>query len=281
MQDLDALWDFQDPQGSRQRFESALRSESSPEIQAEIHTQVARTLGLEGKFAQAESELRAAQALLPETPCRASVRLELELGRVLNSSGNPTSAIPHFKRAAELSEEVGEAGLLIDAIHMLAIADSDNGLEWNLKGISMASESSDPRARRWLASLHNNTGWSLFDAGRLQESLDHFEKAVPLREAMGNKANLHSARWCVGRVLRELGRGSEALSLMRELLDSDPTDAHVHQELAILLHADGEPSEAALHAQRALEVLGDDPWMQSNRPELLAQLRRIAGPTGS
>ncbi|MDI3210589.1 hypothetical protein [Arthrobacter sp. AL12] len=43
---------------------------------------------------------------------------------MLNSSGHAETAVPLFEHAAELADPLGEEFLAVDALHMLAIADS-------------------------------------------------------------------------------------------------------------------------------------------------------------
>jgi len=272
MTDIDTLWDFNDPALSEGRFREALANCSASLDAAEVRTQIARTLGLRGRFDDAAHELDRAEALIGDGASRAKTRLLLERGRCLNSAGNPNAAIPYFESAVETAADCGEPGLEIDAIHMLAIADTVHALEWNLKGIEMAEASPDQRAKKWRASLYNNTGWTYFDSGDPKTALEYFEKAVPLREAMGDKGNLNVAKWCVARTLRELGRAGDALSIVSGLIESDPDDAYNNQEYALCLVAVGRASEASPYAEKALGRLRDDPWMKENRAEVLEAL---------
>jgi hypothetical protein len=58
---------------------------------------------------------------------------------------------------------------------MLGIeAPPEEKLDWNLQAIRYAENSSDERAKRWMGSLYNNSGWTLFDQGRYPEALELF-----------------------------------------------------------------------------------------------------------
>jgi len=211
--DLDKLWDFGDPVASEERLRHA--AESS-EDRDELLTQVARALGLQGRFDEAH-------ALLDSLPDD-GVRVPLERGRLRNSAGDPAGAIPLFAEAAE-----NAAGFLrVDALHMLAIADSDHAAEWTRKGLAEVEASSDARTKRWKTSLLNNHGWSLHDAGDLDGALAAFESA---RDAAVTDEQKHIANWTVAHTLRLLGRRGEARQILESLDASDP---YVGEELDAL-----------------------------------------------
>ena len=125
---LDQLWDFADPVGSAQRFRAELAAGPTPTASAELVTQLARALGLQGGSSEADELLDGvrARACLPV----AAVRVALERGRLRNSSGRPADAVPLFARALDLARAAGEDFLAVDAAHMLAIADGANAQEW-------------------------------------------------------------------------------------------------------------------------------------------------------
>ena len=106
------------------------------------------------------------------------VRLALERGRLLNSSGDPTAATDHFREAYELRGSAGEDFLEVDAAHMLAIADQDRADDWTAKALRTVDRARDPRTQRWAGSLHNNAGWARHDAGDYAGALAEFEAAL-------------------------------------------------------------------------------------------------------
>ena len=57
--------------------------------------------------------------------------------------------------------------------------------EANQRALATARAARDPQARRWEASLANNIGWSLHDAGRHEEALASFRDALAARERDG------------------------------------------------------------------------------------------------
>lgn len=173
---LDELWDFSDAVGSEARLRAAVADASGADVE-ELTTQVARALGLQGRYAEAD-------ALLDTVRCDVGVDIEvlrarvaLERGRVRTSSGDAPAAVPLFRLAAEHAVRAGDAFLRVDALHMLAIADTVRATVWTDEALAVLDTVEDPRTLRWTVSLSNNHGWSLLDAGRITEALAEFERA--------------------------------------------------------------------------------------------------------
>jgi tetratricopeptide (TPR) repeat protein len=168
----------------------------------------------------------------------------------------------------------------VDAAHMIAIAaGEDEGLEWNLKAIDYANASSQPRARNWLGSLYNNTGWSYHDKGEYEKALDLFEGALKFREEQGNPETIRIAKWCIARCLRSLGRIEEAFEIQQALLVEGEIggddNGYTHEELGELLLLMGQPDEARPHFSEVYAVLSQDPWLVENEAERLARLKQL------
>lgn len=178
--DVDAAWDFADPSTS----ERALRSIASAAVGADRDgwsTQVARALGLQERFAEADLVLDGVASSDPETV----VRVALERGRLRNSGGDPESAIPLFVLAAEGARAGGLDFLEIDALHMLAIADAARTEQWTADALSRLDLIPDARTQRWRIALHTNLGWSAFDAGDPDTALAAFERAAAAADRFG------------------------------------------------------------------------------------------------
>jgi tetratricopeptide (TPR) repeat protein len=218
---------------SERRFTAA--AQSSRGLDGEIlTTQIARALGLQGRFDEAT-------ALLNELPDdedeELRVRTMLERGRALNSSGDPGRAKPQFDDAFAAASDAGFEFLAVDALHMLAIvapqADQD---ALNRRALELATAASDPRARQWRGSLLNNMGWTAFERGDLKGALTLFEDALAARHEQGKQAEIQVARWCIARTLRELGRVDEALAIQLSLAEehraADTSDHYVDEEIA-------------------------------------------------
>ncbi|MCC2660993.1 MAG: hypothetical protein K0R37_1767, partial [Arthrobacter sp.] len=122
------------------------------------------------------------------------IRIILERGRILNSSGHPQMAVPLFEQAAELGDHLGEEFLAVDALHMLAIADADHAEIWTRSALEYASTAHDPNTRRWMIALHNNLGRILHRSGRLTEALVEFQLAEQWAERVGTPAQRQYAR---------------------------------------------------------------------------------------
>jgi tetratricopeptide (TPR) repeat protein len=183
---LDELWDFDDPAASEVSLRDGV---------AVLQTQVARALGLQDRFTEADAVLDAVDGV-PD-------RVLLERGRLLNSSGNPTAAIPVFTAAVDAA---GSRFLRVDALHMLAIADPQRADEHTKAALAEVERAEDDRTRRWGVALHNNLGWTHFNDGRFDEALDEFELALEAAVAYGTPAQQTYAAEAVDDTLRELGR---------------------------------------------------------------------------
>lgn len=277
--DFDALWDYGQPGRSEEVFREHLeRIPESHTARLELLTQIARAQGLQRKFDQAHQTLDQVEARLGEEPSRLRVRYLLERGRVFNSSGRAPDAVPLFSQAAELARQIGEDFYAVDAVHMLAItAPPDESLALNLQAIELAEASDQERARGWLASLYNNTGWAYHDQGNYEQALDLFERALESRKAKGDREQTLIAAWCVARTLRSLNRLEEALArqldLEQEWERAGQSDGYVFEEIGECLLGLGRPEEARPYLTKAYERLGQDPWLSEQESGRLERLK--------
>ncbi len=227
---LDALWNFDDPVSSEAALRRVAELVTDPVEHAELQTQVARALGLQGRFDEAERLL----ARVPKLHPVVVTRIELERGRLLNSDGDPDAALPHFLRAIAAARKAGDDFLLLDALHMAAIVDVEHAERWFQEAIRELADIRDPRTQRWTVALCTNYGWHLHDAGRFAEALDAFRAAVTASLRLGTAEQLFVARWAEARCLRSLGRRAEALVIQQALHLERPDDEYVAEELALL-----------------------------------------------
>ncbi len=245
--DFDQLWDYDKPSDTEQIFRALLpeaRAAAGVSYRAELLTQIARTQGLQRQFEAAHRTLDEAEKLLPNGSARARIRGELERGRVFNSSGNPGQARAFFLRAWEAAAAHGEDFYAVDAAHMIGIVEPPaEQLAWNLRALELAERSVDERVRNWRGSLYNNIGWTYHDAGRYEDALAMFEKALERRKVQGKAREIRIANWCIGKTLRSLGRVAEALDIQRLLLseikEAGEVDPYIEEEIAECLRALG------------------------------------------
>lgn len=280
--ELDGQWDFGDVAESERRFRTLLeRVAGDPEAEAVVSTQIARALGLQRRFDEAHAILDEVERLPAARGARAFVRLSLERGRLFNSARDPDRARPCFAAAWERAQSAGEVALAVDAAHMLGNVEPDAEIQatWNERALALAEAGDDPLARRWRGPLLNNLGWARHAAGRFDEALIVFERALAAHEERGDPGRIRIARWCVARCLRSLGRTEEALAAQRALeadcAAAGVPDGFVFEELGECLLALGRPDEARPWFRRAHEELAQDLGLAEAEPGRLARLREL------
>ena len=253
---LDALWDYGQPQQSERRFRQALARTAGDDALV-LRTQIARALGLQRRFEAAHLELDAIESAALDAAADVRVRLWLERGRVHRSSGRPELALPWFQRAFALAEAEALQDLAGDALHMVALAvpPGDGQMAAHRRMVDYARAASDPRARRWEGAALNNLGDAERKAGRLDAALDSFRASRVAYERQRSPGGERIARWQVANVLRLLGRLDEALAMQRQLEAEHQrgggSDPYVFDELALLHEARGAPVLAARYRERA------------------------------
>jgi tetratricopeptide (TPR) repeat protein len=187
---LRPLWDFEDLDASERRFSEQVEQESTGAGRAEVLTQLARVQSLRDNFDECERLLLEAESLAGNCEL-VQVRVELERGRKLRSSGEGTAAAPLFESAFSRATEIGENYLAGDAAHMAAISMPDKIIEWTERGLQLAD--SEPDAAYWAGPLLNNLGWHYFDAGDFESALDVFERALEVRRR--DPSNPQAIEW--------------------------------------------------------------------------------------
>lgn len=174
---LRPLWDFEDVDGTETRLREQLRREESDAGRAEVLTQLARVHSLRDEFDDCETLLQEAESLSGDGLVR--VRVDLERGRKLRSSGDGAAAAPVFASAFVRASELGEFWFAGDAAHMVAISIPEQMAEWTDRGLALAE--AEPDAAYWAGPLLNNLGWHYYDAGDYAKALEVFERAVEVR----------------------------------------------------------------------------------------------------
>ncbi len=284
--DLDSLWDYDHPVETEQKFRAILPDAErlgGVGYKAELLTQIARTLGLQQKFEDAHALLDTVVPLLTKAGETAAVRYRLERGRCFNSGQKVDSAIPLFREAWERADKAGLDFYTVDAAHMLAIAvPAAEKSQWNDRAVATAEKSSDPKARRWLGSLYNNIGWSLFEEKKYDSALAMFRRALEFRQTQGKPDLIRLAKWCVAKGLRFTNQVDAALAMQEELLlEIDSTsaepDGFVFEELAECHLTLGHVEKSREYFARAFELLSKDPWLSRDEPERLERMKKLSG----
>jgi len=201
---LRRLWDFDDLDGTEHGLREQLEREPDDAGRAEVLTQLARVQGLRGDFDGCE-ELLAQAEELAEASDIANVRIKLEGGRKLRSSGEAPASVPLFEAAFEDALSADLYYLAGDAAHMVAIADPDKLIEWTERGLALADE--EPDAAYWAGPLLNNLGWHYFESGDYEAALSAFERALEVRELDPTNADaIAFAKEAVETAQQALGR---------------------------------------------------------------------------
>ncbi|HXU66311.1 MAG TPA: tetratricopeptide repeat protein [Casimicrobiaceae bacterium] len=282
---LDALWSFDRPVESEARFRGeAARYPTGSREAAEAATQIARSLGMQRRFTDADRTLDGVRATLDHLPSRVRVRYLLERGRRDNSSGNARDAFAWFQQALAASDRDNLPGAdyyRVDALHMLAIAaPPERQLALNLKALAAADAAHDARTRSWRASLLNNLGWTMHERGDYAAALLYWQDALAAFEAKHDLAGTRIARWTVARGMRSLGRLDEAEAIQRRLADelqaANAPDGYVFEELAEIALARGDRAAAQPWAAKALALLSRDANLRASEPARLARLADLA-----
>lgn len=263
---LDQLWDFNDPQLSEGRFRHALAASSGEEALI-LQTQIARTYGLRGDFSTSRSILSEIEPRVREAGPRVRSFYYLELGRSYCSAAHPTESLTPearqearaaYLRAIEEAHTAGLAGQAVDALHMLAFVEvePERQLEWNRRALELAASSDQPQARKWEASLRNNSGYALHQLGRYREALAEFLLALEARQREGDPEKIRIAWWMIAWTLRALGRLQEALEIQlrleKECDAAGQPDPYVYEELEILYREVGNEDAAQRYASKKL-----------------------------
>jgi tetratricopeptide (TPR) repeat protein len=131
-----------------------------------------------------------------------------------------------------------------------------------LKALALAEAAVDTRARDWRASLYHNIGWTYFDDGDATKALDFWQKALALRETMGDAGRIRVAKWTVARGYRAIGRLDDAQRIQQALVVEfdalGEPDGYVYEELAEIALARGDGAAARPWAAKAHAALKDD-----------------------
>jgi tetratricopeptide (TPR) repeat protein len=226
--ELDDLWLPGDPIASAERLAAAAALPGRSElVRAELETQRARALGLQGRFAEAEALLDSLEPAFG----RLEVRVLLERGRLRGAEGRQGEAVEVLQEALRAARRDAEVDLAVETAAALAESDPSHAEQWIEEGLSDLTGTDDPRTLRWGVVLHELRGWARFTDGDLAAALVSFEDARSFAEEVGTPDERFATRWAVARCLRALGRNQEAADIQRRLAAERPDEPAVREEL--------------------------------------------------
>jgi hypothetical protein len=256
--DINALWDYTNPDLSEKRFLAALDDANENE-KLLLQSQIARTFGLRREFAKARAVLSLIESKLSHASPEVQVRYFLELGRTYASATHPESARTseslevagwHYLRAYDIAANAHLDFLAIDALHMMPFVDvePDRQLEWNEKALAYMLRSDQADAKGWEGSLRNNIGYAKHLMGEYESALAQFHLSRAAHERTGKVRNVRIADWMIAWTLRAQKQHDQALAIQLELerawdVDGEP-DPYVYEELEHLYRALGNEQRA-------------------------------------
>lgn len=268
---IDALWKIANPVEGQVKLENAITL--YPSSTDELRTQIARSLGLRGRFDEAWEEL---SKINSRHSAVVEIRTQIESGRLKNSSGDQNQARPYFLRALELAQQEHFDYYAIDAAHMLGIlSEGQESVQWNTLALQIAATSKIERAQNWKGSLLNNLGWTYFNIGEFNTALSTFESALDFQKAAGDPVRVRIARWTVARCLRALGKYDEALAIQTDLIQY-PEEGYVSEELGELFLLLGRPEAAKPRFKKAYELLSQKLAPDPSQRFRLTRLRELS-----
>src|SRR5437016_10420185 len=282
--DLDGIWDFDHPGPTEKRFRELLPAAvDSLDISylAELLTQIARAEAMQRKFQEAGKTLDRVEKALARADQRVSVRYVLERGRILSLSGKAREAQPRFQEAFNLALMLKMELHAVDAARMMAIAEPEKALEWNVKALDLAEKSADLKANRVRGPLYGSIGWNYFERNEYQEALFMFQKALEFSEQLGDPLKIRTAKWSVAKILRVIQHTEEALDMQRKLFEEyqgeGKKNGYVYEEIGECLRVMGQAQEAEGWFAAAYAELSKDPRIarDQNRLNRLKELGAV------
>jgi Flp pilus assembly protein TadD len=106
--------------------------------------------------------------------------------------------------------------------------------------------------------FHNNLANALREKGRLDEAIAHYEKAVQIQPGSAE------AQFNLGKALGLTGKQEEAIARYEIALQIEPGFLPAHMSLGTALLQQGKAGLAAPHFQRLLEIRPNDPALHLN-----------------
>jgi tetratricopeptide (TPR) repeat protein len=278
--DLSGFWQIDNLPATALKIRALLVEQPSRSI--ELLIQLARVRGLQGDLIEAQAHLQQAKMQMAEESPVSPNKLSylLENGRILLLSMSPRSAEPMFRKAWEMAIQSGQDFFAIDAALMLSrLLPVKSQKIWFQRARQLVQQSKNAEAKLWQGQLNLMAGWLAFDLHRFDDALLNFEAAIVESEANAGHATLFPMLWGKARVLRALGRISEAMTLQLAILDRMQTlgavNGHVYLELAECNQLLKKHEEARAFFELAHTALSTDGWFVDNHSDELDRMKYI------
>ena len=190
---LDDLWDYGDPAESERRFTAHLvrarhdesgrvrRGDADPDRARPGPPAEVRGRGPDTRRRRCGSRQRRPARSHP-SPARARTRREHR------RAPGPGRRLPSSPRGSSRGRQARTPSGSMPRTCSGSSSHPTAPVKWNERAMELACSSSDPDARRWVASLANNMAWSRHDAGDYEEALELFRIALAERERPGRPA---------------------------------------------------------------------------------------------
>tara|TARA_B100000674_G_scaffold36491_1_gene25554 strand:+ start:4846 stop:5724 length:879 start_codon:yes stop_codon:yes gene_type:complete len=280
------MWDFSNPQNCEKNFREKMEKHSDSAFEVwELQTQVARALGLQGKFIQAFKILDSIQAGLEFAPTCVSkdlvgIRYNLEMGRLLMLNDKPEDSIRYFKFALKLALNIEAEDLSMDAINMLvSVVSINERIEFGLKGIDLATKSDNGELKSSIGNLAIEIGESYLQVQEYQKAIEQFMHACDIFSKAFDAEKVRYIRLSICIAQRALGLHKEALLELRAQEEwhkkSGTNDAIVFEEIAENLLALGH-SSSSIYFSKTLKYFEAESMIGKKGPERLARIKQLA-----
>ena len=182
------------------------------------------------------------------------------LGSFLAKRGRPAEAEAEYKAALRLSPQFAPAAINLADLYRSLGRDADS--ENVLRDATVAAPND--------GGLHYALGLTLVRLKHSDEAIDDFRKATELDPGMARYAYVYAV------ALHSAGRGSEAMTALKENLARRPNDRDTLMALISFSRDSGDISSTLEFAERLEQIVPDEPGLAG----LLQDLRRqVAKPS--
>ena len=171
-----------------------------------------------------------------EAQRRAQIRLQLAVGYF--AQGQMTTALDEVKQALQIDPNLADA-YSVRALIYMELMENKLAEENFQQAMKLAPDNPD---------LANNFGWFLCQSGRVEQSIDYFEKALANRHYSSPSKALNNAGMCSLR----LKRTAEAERYLTRAFRIDPSNPDISLSLSKLYLALGDMTRAQFHVRRAV-----------------------------